>query len=368
MEQDIKYRLLNSIGKVYELSKKSQLEPGFFEKAANDLTVVSDYFEISRDQSLLVAMVFSLNYRGDTVDFNDLREHFDCNPMKLLMYSDDFEVLHSKGIFIKQRSSHRIQLALTNDQIKINEKITEAILTNKPMPQLGDEDVTDVFELLEKIYKMGEQRDDDEITAILLLGQTMLLITNNLHFPLMKRINAFKFKIEDNYVYLYLIWKALNGRDLVGIENITTGIFDTAARRLRYIQRIISNENELITQNLIEIVETKFLNDTAIKLTEQSHKLIEECGLKLSTKRKINPNNVIEPTKITAKELFFDDTEAKQLGILKQLLLDTNFKEAQSRLGEKGLPKGITALLHGLPGTGKQKQFIRLPGKQTGRL
>ena len=367
MEQTIKYSLIRSIGKVYELSKECQLEPGFFESAANDLKVVSDYFEISQNQSLLVAMVFSLNYRGDTVDFNDLTLHFDCNPMRLLMFIDDFEALYTKEIFKKQKSGRGIQLALTNDQITINEKITEAILTNQPMPQLGgEEEPTDIIEILEKIYNIGEQRDNGEIPTVVLFGHAINLISDNLHFPLIKRINDFKFKIEDNYVYLYLIWKTLNGYNSVDIETMTKGIFDTATRRMRYVQKLISNENELINQNLIEIVEAKFLNDTAIKLTEQSRILIEECGIKLSAKKKINPNNVIEPAKIIAKSLFFNETEAKQLGILKQLLQNANFNEAQSRLGDKGLPKGITALLHGLPGTGKTETVYQI-ARETNR-
>ena len=367
MEQTIKYSLIRSIGKVYELSKECQLEPGFFESAANDLKVVSDYFEISQNQSLLVAMVFSLNYRGDTVDFNDLTLHFDCNPMRLLMFIDDFEALYTKEIFKKQKSGRGIQIALTNDQITINEKITEAILTNQPMPQLGgEEEPTDIIEILEKIYNIGEQRDNGEIPTVVLFGHAINLISDNLHFPLIKRINDFKFKIEDNYVYLYLIWKTLNGYNSVDIETMTKGIFDTATRRMRYVQKLISNENELINQNLIEIVEAKFLNDTAIKLTEQSRILIEECGIKLSAKKKINPNNVIEPAKIIAKSLFFNETEAKQLGILKQLLQNANFNEAQSRLGDKGLPKGITALLHGLPGTGKTETVYQI-ARETNR-
>lgn len=366
MEQTIKYRLLDSIGKVYELSKECKLEPEFFGKVENELKVVSDYFGITRFQSLLVAMVFSLNYRGDTVDLNDLIEHFGCNPMQLLMYNDDFEVLYSKEIFKKQKSTRGIQLALKNDQFTINEKITEAILTNKPMPQLGDEEVTDVIDFLEKIYNIGEQRDNDEIPSIVLFCQTTLLISNNLHFPLIKRVDDFKFKTEDNYVYLYLIWKTLNGNETVDIERMTKGIFDTTTRRMRYVQKLISNENELINQNLIEIVEAKFLNDTAIKLTEKSFNLIEECGLKLFSKRKVNPNNVIEPAQIADKPLFFNETEAKQLRILKQLLQDTNFQETQNRLGNKGLPKGITALLHGLPGTGKTETVYQI-AKETNR-
>jgi len=43
---------------------------------------------------------------------------------------------------MKEKSRHRIKLALSNDQFTINEKVTEAILNNMPLPKLGN-----VFEL-----------------------------------------------------------------------------------------------------------------------------------------------------------------------------------------------------------------------------
>ncbi len=366
MEQTIKIRLLGSIGKIYEESKDCKLESAFFEKATNELTELSNYFGISSIQSLLVAMVFSLNYKGDRVDFNDLIDYFDCNPMKLLEYSDDFENLYSKGILIKEKSIHRINLALSNNQFTINEKVTEAILNNMPLPQLGDEGISDVIELLEKIYKLGEQRDEDEITTVDLFIRTSRLIKSNVQFPLIKMLDDFDFKTEDKYVYLYIIWKTLSGNESIDVDRTTKGIFDNPIQKIKYVQKIMSKENDLIHQNLIEIIESKFLNDTEIKLSEKSYKLIEDCGLKLFTKRKVIQNNIIEPSKIFAKTLYFNDTETKQLVILKKLLQDNNFTEAQNRLEMKGLPKGITALLHGFPGTGKTETVFQI-ARETNR-
>lgn len=366
MEQNIKIRLLESIGKIYEESKNSKLEPAFFEKVEKELTELSNYFGISLTQSLLVAMVFSLNYKGDTVDFKDLTEYFDCNPMKLLEYSSDFESLYSKGIFIKEKSRHRIKLALSNDQFTINEEVTEAILNNMPLPKLGDEEIGDVFEFLEYIYKIGERRDDDEISTTELLLQTIQLVNSNVHFPLIKMVNDYNFKPEDTYVFLYIIWKTLCGIESVDVDRTSNAVFDNPTQKIKYVQKIMSNENDLIRQNLIEIVEAKFLNDTEIKLSEKSNKLIEDCGIKLLTKRKVNQNNIIAPNQIFTKNLFYNDSEAKQLDILKQILKDENFRATQQRLAVKGLPNGITALLHGFPGTGKTETVLQL-AKETNR-
>lgn len=366
MEQNIRIRLLESIGKIYEESKDCKLEPAFFEKVEKELTELSNYFGISLTQSLLVAMVFSLNYKGDTVDFKDLTEYFDCNPMKLLEYNSDFENLYSKGIFIKAKSNHRINVALSNYQFSVNDKVTEAILNNMPLPQLGEEVAKDIIELLEKIYELGLQRDEDEISTELLFDQIMNLIRNNLHYPLIKMADDFNFNIEDTYLYLYLIWKTLNGYESVDIERTISGIFENRTQKIKYVQKIISSENDLIRHQLIDIIEARFHNDIEIKLTEKSCKLIEECGLKLLTKKKVNQNNIITPNQIFTKNLFYNGSEAKQLNILKQILHDENFRATQQRLASKGLPNGITALLHGFPGTGKTETVLQI-AKETNR-
>jgi SpoVK/Ycf46/Vps4 family AAA+-type ATPase len=365
MEQNIKVRLLDSIGKVYEQSKECKLDSAFFEKVEEELKYLSDYLKVTRNQSFIIAMVFALNYKGDTVDLKDLIEYFDCNPMKILEYSDDFEALYAKGIFNKLKSKHRVRLALSNDQFSINEKITEAILNNKPMPVIEKEGFKDVIEVLEKLHKLGEQRDNDEITTYELFAQTKDLISSNLHFPLIKRINDYQFNIEDTYLYVYLIWKTITGNESTDIGRATEGIFDNPSEKVNYVQKIMSNENKLINQNLIEIVETNFFSDTEMKLSDVSVKMLQEFGLKLFTNKK-KRDNVIVPEKIQSKALIFNDSERKQLDILKSLLQEDNFKETQIRLQNKGLTKGITALLHGSPGTGKTETVFQV-AKDTNR-
>ncbi len=119
MESSIKQNLLKCIGKVYEHAAKCKLESIFFEKIDNELCQLSKYFNTSKQQSFFIAMVFALNYKGDCVDLKDLMEYFDCNPMKILEYNEDFETLIADGILCKEKSSHRMKLARTNDQFII---------------------------------------------------------------------------------------------------------------------------------------------------------------------------------------------------------------------------------------------------------
>lgn len=365
MEQSLKLRLLKSIGKVFEQSDDCKLDSAFFEKVDAELKLLSDYLKVSRNQSLIVAMVFALNYKGNTVDLKDLIAHFGCNPMKLLEFSDDFDTLYAKGVFKKRKSSHRVNLALSNDQFSVNERIAEAILNNKPMPVIEREGFKDVIELLENFYKLGEQRDSEELSTFELFAKTKELISSNLHFPLIKKINDLQYTIEDTYLFLYLIWKTITGNETTDMGYATDGIFDNASERINYVQQIISNENKLISHNHIEIVEANFFSDTEMKLSESSLKMLQELGLKLFGNKK-KRDNIIEPAEINSKTLYFNEFERKQLDLLKTLLQEDNFKETQNRLQSKGLPKGVTALLHGSPGTGKTETVFQV-AKETNR-
>ena len=102
-------------------------------------------------------------------------------------------------------------------------------------------------------------------------------------------------------------------------------------------------QNELIKNKLVEIDETNFFNDAEIKLTDKSIKILEESGIKLFSNKK-KKDNIINPEKISFKELFFNEKENKQLSMLNELLNDKKLKEVQTRLQNKNLP--IVQMFH----------------------
>jgi len=92
----LKQEVLSSIGIVYNLAENSKLDNSLFEKSDKELSFLADYFHSSKSQALIISVIFTLNYKGRKVDLDDLNSFFDCNPMKLLEYSDDFVELQQK--------------------------------------------------------------------------------------------------------------------------------------------------------------------------------------------------------------------------------------------------------------------------------
>jgi SpoVK/Ycf46/Vps4 family AAA+-type ATPase len=354
MENMTKQRILESIGNVYEKAKRCKLETSFFETIKDDIHLLSNYFHTTENQTFFISLVYALNYEGSTVSIKDLINYLDCNPMKILEYNDDFEHLYSVGIFEKEKNRRSMRIALANNEFSINEAISEAILSSQAIPEIQKKPDLDIYGLLEKLHDLGEQRDEEKISTNDLFNSVKVLIDAYTHFPLIQKIKLFNYNIEDTYIYLYIIWKTLTGRrGNIDISRALQGIHSSQTRRLDYLQKLISGENNLLKDELIDLEEADFINDIEVKLSENSNTLLKENGINILQNKKKKKENIIKPSEITKKELLFDPSEMKQLFVLKDLLQEDKFKETQTRLSDKGLPKGIIVLLHGAPGTGK---------------
>lgn len=361
-----KLKILDSIGKIYEESKGCKLHDSIFKDMDSDLSFLSSYLKTTKEQAFFFSIIFVHNWKGSTVNFNNLIKYFECNPMNFLKYSDNLNLLCESKLLIKQKSSFKVSLISESDHFfSINDKVSEAILLNKPIPTIQEDKISDIFELLEKLYKIGLRRDKDEISTEELFKQSKEFISSNLHFPLIQKINQKNLNISESYLYLHLIWKTITGNESIDVGRVFENIYDNTTRRMNYTMKFLSGENTLIKYDLIEVVEARFFGDSEMKLTNYSQSILKDCGINLFTNKK-KKNNVISPKEIPHKELIFSKSEMKQLFLLEKLLSQKNFQKTQKKLAEKKLSKAITALLYGLSGTGKT-EVVKQIAKKTGR-
>ncbi len=369
----LKQEVLSNIALVYSLAKDSKLNNSLFELIDKELSFLANYFHITKTQALFVSIIFTLNYKGRKVDLDDLNSYFECNPMKILEYSDDFVELYEKRLLRKNNKSKRhknIKLKGADEEFCINELVTEKIFKSEPIPEILIDIVKyeDIFTLLEKLYELGQQRDDEEITTSELFEQTQSILDENTHFTLLEKTRFLGISIEEKYLFLYVVWKFLDGDKSPWIERTFKIIYDKPNERFTQIQRFLSKENNLIREDWLEIVEASFFDDTKMKLTEKAFDLLTECDIKLFNKDldKKKKENVILPGNVPFRKLIYSEHEAHQLELLQTLLEEDNLRTTQERLVQKALPKGVTALLHGAPGTGKTETVLQI-AKATNR-
>jgi SpoVK/Ycf46/Vps4 family AAA+-type ATPase len=370
----LKQEILDNITLVFSLSENSKLNNSLFELTEKELSFLAEYFHITKTQALFVAVIFTLSYKGRKVDLDDLNSHFDCNPIKILEFSDDLVELYNKRLIIKNKHVSngygRIKFKSVYEDFCINQIVFEKILKSEPIPDVLVDSVKyeDIFTLLEKLYEIGNQRDNKEISTRELFEQTQSILEENTHFPLIEKAKFFGTSVEEKYLFLYVVWKFLEGDRDPWVERSFKGIYDKPNERFTQIQRFLAKENNLIKEDWLEIVDAAFFDDAKMKLTEKALDLLTECDIKLFNKDldKKKKENVIQPKDVPFRNLIFSENEAHQFELLKSLLLEENFKNTQERLVQKSLPKGITALLYGAPGTGKTESVLQI-AKATNR-
>lgn len=85
-----KLDLLSAVEKIVELSKESHLSAEFFKKAARPLKFLSEKLEITKEQSVAVALFIdhSNDYR---ISVSDFAQHFDCSTIRVIRLLTEIE-------------------------------------------------------------------------------------------------------------------------------------------------------------------------------------------------------------------------------------------------------------------------------------
>lgn len=87
--------LLTAIEQIVEKAKDSKLSPEFYRKASRYIKYVSDKFDLTKEQSVMLALF--INRSDDSsIRISELSEDVKCSTIHILRYMNDIDVLEKR--------------------------------------------------------------------------------------------------------------------------------------------------------------------------------------------------------------------------------------------------------------------------------
>lgn len=335
-----------------------ELKEEFVEQYREYINAACDVLKLT-EQEVIVLCPFLKN-SDKAYDFGDISNFYDCTAMKIMRYAPALKMLVKKG-YIKKVLRH------DTESFKISYKALETISQGKGMEDVAQEEGFTPMEFMRRMNDWYEDKRRGNIDWDTLEEEIMNLLRNNLNLNISSRVFDMSMPKEDKIILLYFckeaVWENEMATDCDDLKNV----FDSDG--LFAYRKILAGEHELVKQGLVEVVnhEGMFGPKDAISLTEtaQTDLLKPDFNFIQKTKDK-SFHNVLKNDSITAKSLFFGESNKASLDTLKELLDEKRLVDIRQQLQSKGWGLGFTYLFYGALGTGKTESVLQL-ARQTGR-
>ncbi len=195
-----------------------------------------------------------------------------------------------------------------------------------------------------------------------LMQRVSSLEAANAGLGFLEKLQALLPQVEDRTLFYLIGNELLDGNDFELFQLCDIAVKSEEMR----LRRLIKNkQHPLQRTGLAVLSKDEMFGNAIFNYTEKGKRLYLEddydlfCG-------EMADNDLIASDKIAPKRLFFDGDTERQLRSLAGSLEESNYKALCGRLVQNHLPKGITVLLYGHPGTGKTESVLQI-ARATGR-
>ena len=353
-----KMDLLSAVEQVVELSKDSHLDEEFFKKAARPIKYIADKLELTKEQSIMVAL-FIDNCNDTSIRISDFARHLHCSTTRVIRLMSGIDELERRGLVCCCRERSGITYRVPWDVVeafKRNEKYAPRDYSGLSCAEL--------FSVIEEIMCMRDENELSTETAIMRLQQ---LLENNKHLLFVQKLKSFNFDVSDESLLLVFSHLFVNNNDdNIGYHDLSF-FFDRKSEWNCIKGQLNANTHVLQEAKMIEYNNDEgFVDRESFRMTwAAKRELFPELNL-VSMNQDKDRKNVIKHEEIVAKQLYYDDEVSRQIEDLSQLLEESHYQDICSRLEANGYRTGFTCLFYGAPGTGKTETVLQL-ARQTGR-
>ena len=365
MKPNKKHTVLPSIQSIFEKSQDSELKPDILSNMSKELKIVGAYLGVSAEEALFFSVILSINFSGNIADFKDICSHFKISAIKLVSQLESIDSLAEKGYVVKKNGRNRYSELHTNKLFMVKSQLSKAIIKNQPCPTFVVTQIENTIDAIERLNEFISACLEDDLSIEELENEAGKLLEENGEFTYFKAIKEFDLTFNQTILLYYIVWKTLSGVEGISINPIISAISSSKRESIKFFQSLYSGSNPLISNNLIESRNSGFLNDIEFYLTDKNCQILAKDNIVIPSGN-ISKKNSIKAESISAKTLYYNDTENQQLINLHGLLKENKYSELRDRLNAKNLPLSLNVLLFGGPGTGKTESVLQL-AKNSGR-
>lgn len=326
------------------------------DKAMSDIQKLSRILMLTQTQTVILTAIVRKAYRSH-IDGKDLASMLGLEYLQFLAYSDDVDELRRRG-YIRVDSDGDVSMPR---EVLANLRKNEPIL---PEPTEG----LDALELLSRMRKIIGMRYDEHIDTNEAVCEMEALMELNPDNSISRVCSRYRdvHCLERMLLYLLIYLYHYRNDDMVGYSDIDDYYTECELDHLR-------SWLNMGTSSLLEMEAIEFTSDDGFITKDHFHILdeVKEClfedtGGITPAKRQVRASRLIEASSIVPKELFYNETEERQVARLRSLLSPGRFKSIRNMMSAKGLRTGFTCLFYGGPGTGKTETVYQL-ARESGR-
>jgi hypothetical protein len=351
--------MLGHIETIVELSIDSKLDDEFFTKARPHINFIKRILHLTDMQIVLLAHFVDKSECAH-ISISDIAATIKCRSIKLLQYWNDIDVLARRKLIRCIRPK--------NDSFffRVQREVIESFMQNKDYQPANHEniDIEEFFEVLDRLF---DERAYNILSSDDLSAEITILLDENQQLEFTNQLNKYPFStMEEKILFLFFCHLFVeNNDDNIGFHDFDD-LFDNKSIFRHFKHMLAEKSCDMMKFELVEpTICDGFESRDSFKLTEGAKKeLFGELNIKATQVK--NKKDLILYTSLTAKQLFYNDKERRQVAELTALLQEENFDNIRKRLIEKGMRTGFACLFHGAPGTGKTETVYQI-ARQTKR-
>jgi hypothetical protein len=324
-------------------------------------TIVST-FEISKEEALVFIGLVYYSIAEDDTYAREMCGFLHVSPFEKINIESLMESLVSKRLAIRHVSGSRRKF----EKRYFVQKFVLQELNRGHKPEFKKLQY-DCFELADEIAKLYEEVDDGHSEPNDFIQDILSLKSANSDLEVFKIAEECKMNDEELAVFMIIYCNSVTDNNSTDIISIAKKLFTTTRVRQDIKLKFCKVGSELFLNKILDFEENNFFNERYVVMTEECMgRVLDGKSFGEKNQKKQGICKTIEASSIRPKEMFYNPDENEPVMMLRNAIGQEKYSEIISRMDEEGMPKGLTILLHGYPGTGKTETVLQL-ARQSGR-